>query len=185
MLQNMNLDCIQMLQDFDMFSKALHEFVSNRPAQVKLADSPKDPSVHAILLIIDFVFDMLQDCGLSLMNKIYTRIREKKNFDFFILEGWHYCDLTRVPSKQCIMIDVDIKVHNNYDKWVYCLWIITHIHHIQQERYESRAHKCLSKSLSHEDIELYRSSFVFVWQELERLYTTLANTKYSVFTYDT
>jgi hypothetical protein len=92
---------------FDMFSKALYEHVSNKPGVSKLSKSPTDPSVHAILLIIEFVFDMLQDCWMSVINRIYIQIRERKEFDFQILEGWHQCDLSLVPSKQCLMIDVN------------------------------------------------------------------------------
>jgi hypothetical protein len=36
--------------------------------------------------------------------------------------------------------------------------------------------------LSQEDVELYRISFVFVLQELERLYADIVHTRYCLFT---
>jgi hypothetical protein len=174
MLHTVDTRCTQLLQDGNMFGKALYYYVSkseNKPLEIQ-----KEPGVYALLQLIEFVFDMLYDCGMSVLYRVYIKVRDRRDFEFEIAKEWHECVLSHVPCKQCLVIDIDTKVHEKYNKWVHCLWLITHIHQVENER--SRGQKCCS--ISPEHTELYRISFVFVFEELERLYTDIARAQYSV-----
>ena len=165
--------CTQMLQDCNTFGKALYEYVST--SANKSSEIQTEPGVNALLLLIEFVFDMLHDCGMSVLYRVYIKVRDRRDFEFEIFKEWDECVLSRIPSKQCLVIDIDTKVHEKYTKWVHCLWLITHIQQVENERCARMS--CARCVLSQEDVELYRTSFVFVLQELEKLYTHIAHIK--------
>jgi hypothetical protein len=68
-----------------MFGKALYYYVSK--SENKSSEIQKEPTVHALLLLIEFVFDMLYDCGMSVLYRVYIKVRDRRDFEFEIAKG--------------------------------------------------------------------------------------------------
>ena len=157
--------CMQVLLNDNAFDKALHRFVFGRESEMlRIMQSEQEPNLYSLLLLIDFIFEMFHDCGMSVIYRVYKQIRDRSDVEFQNAEGWHECVLSHVPSQQCLLIDADTAVHEQYSKWVHCLWLITHIRQIENER---------SARVPEPNVQLYQTSFLFIFKELQRLYNDL------------
>lgn len=157
------IGCYEMLDNHDIFCVELNDYLHSSNTQLQ----HKYASVQGILCLIDLVFDMFRDIGLSMHYNVYMSVRLKADPKFERADGWHTCAFSKLPSLQCIRVDTHITLHNTYAKWLQCLWLITHIHEVEQQRAGARS----CANVHAQDAELYRKCMLFVLQSLEHLYT--------------
>jgi hypothetical protein len=167
MYDELDAGCDELLSDESTFHSALDQYVHMKPSDVAHKRDNRKQSVYGLLLLIDFVFDMLRDVGLSVHSTVYTAVRNKTIPHFNVAVGWHVCVLSKLPSRQCICVDDNTMVHEQYMKWLRCLWLATHIHDVERQRpgSDGAVPRCHA--------ELYRASLCFVLQQLRCLYADL------------
>jgi len=157
------IGCYEMLNTHSNFCLELHDYLHSSNTQLE----HKYASVQGILCLIDLVFDMFRDIGLSMHYNVYMSVKFKADPNFERADGWNTCVFSKLPSLQCVRVDTRITVHNKYCKWLQCLWLITHIHEVEQQRAGARS----GANVDAQDAELYRKSMLFVLQSLEHVYT--------------
>ena len=153
-----------MLLDGDNFRVALLQYVDG-----KSTDKVGEQIIMGTLLLIEFVLDMLRDAGLSVQHKVYTALKHKTEPTLEIAHGWHMCAFSALLSFKCVRVDEETTVHEHYSSWMLKVWLITHIHELEQKR--RSASGCAEIPAA--DVELYRSVLVFVFEQLYVLYTSV------------
>ena len=156
--------CYELLASDNDFRLALNDYLhcTNTHLQTNLNFA----SVQEILSLIELVFDMFREIGLSMHYNVYMSVRSKQDPKFDTAEGWNTCVFSKLPSLQCIRVDTRITLHNKYAKWLQCLWLITHIHEVEHQRAGARSFG----GVQQEHAELYRKSALFVLQSLQDFY---------------
>jgi len=157
------IGCYEMLNTHSIFCLELQDYLysSNTQLQHKYA------SVQGTLCLIDLVFDMFRDIGLMMHYNVYMSVKFKADPIFEKADGWNTCVFSKLPSLQCVRVDTRITMHNKYCKWLQCLWLITHIHEVEQQRGGARS----GGNVDAQDADVYRKSMLFVLQSLEHVYT--------------
>jgi len=161
------IGCYEMLENESIFCLELNDYLHSSNTQVQ----HKYASVQGILCLIDLVFDMFRDIGLSMHYNVYMSVRFKADATFARADGLHTCVFSKLPSPQCVRVDAHITVHNKYAKWLQCLWLITHIDEVEQQLIQQRAGARSGANVNAQDADVYRKSMLFVLQSLEHVYT--------------
>ena len=161
--------CRKLLQDGDSFRVALLQFVDGKDkvcVEGKSADKVGEEGIIEILLLIDFVLEMLRDVGLSVQHKVYTALKHRLEPPLETADGWHTCAFSALQSCRCLRVDDETTVHEDYSRWMLSVWLVTHMQELEQQR--RRASGC--PEIPTADVELYRSALAFVLEQLEVLY---------------
>ena len=177
MQHSVQTGCEELLLDKDVFHRALEQYLSCKQTDMQLNqhnDKHPEQSVLGLLLLIDFVFDMLRDCGLTVQHTVYNTVRHKADPHFDEADGWYKCVFSGLLSRRCLRVDAHIVVHEQYSKWLRCVWLATHMHEVEQQRRNVSMCKEISEIPRH-DAELYRAALRFVLQQLQQLYAHLAS----------
>ena len=156
--------CSQLLLDSDNFRVALLQYVDG-----KSTDKVGEQGIMGMLLMIDFALDMLRDAGLFAQHKVYTVLKHKTEPTLEMAHGVHMCAFSALMSLKCVRVDEQTTVHEHYRRWMLSVWLITHMHELEQKR--RRASACAE--IPPADVELYRSAFVFVLEQLDVLYASV------------
>ena len=117
---NVRTLCHELLQDANSFRAALQQHVDGKQAHT----FDREQSVVGLMLLIDFVFEMLRDCGLHKQHMVYTAIKNKTETRFEIEEEWQVCALSALPSRRCLRIDECVTVDAQYRKWIWIAWLL-------------------------------------------------------------
>lgn len=167
----LQIGCYEMLNTHSIFRVELQDYLHGSTTQLQ----NKYASVQGTLCLIDLVFDMFRDIGLSMHYNVYMSVKLKADPIFEKANGWNTCALSKLPSLHCVRVDTRITMHNKYCKWLQCLWLITHIHEVEQQRGGARS----DANVNAQDADVYRKSMLFVLQSLEHVYThvMLANAR--------
>jgi hypothetical protein len=160
----------ELLLDENAFHSALSKYIYGKPTDVHQNSDSHEQSVQGLLQLIDFVFDMLRDAGLSVLHSVYISVRNKHGHDFERVQGWHKCAINRLPSLRCYRVDEHTTVHEQYIKLLRCLWLSTHIHDVEQQRQRVRA----GEDMPREHAQLYRAALLFILQQQKQLYADLS-----------
>jgi hypothetical protein len=166
MQHSVDTGCDELLSNEHVFHDELHKYLDCKNAEMQTRSHTQQQSVLGVLLLIDFVFDMLLDIGLSVQHRVYSAVKAKQDPQFELAEGWHKCVFSRLPSLRCVRVDTHTTVHQDYGKWLQCLWLATHMHEVEQRRRGAR----VRADVPHEHSELYRKSLLFVLEHLKQLY---------------
>jgi hypothetical protein len=170
MLHSVRTGYEELLLDEHAFHSALHKYLHGKPTDMHHKTDSHEMSVLGLLLLIDFVFDMLRDAGLSVLHSVYSSVRNKPGHQFERAQGWHTCAISRLPSLRCYQVDVDTTVHEQYMKLLRCVWLSTHIHEVEQQRPGARG----GQDVPREHSELYSAALLFVLQQQKQLYADLS-----------
>ena len=157
------IGCYEMLNTHSIFCLELQDYLHSSNTQLQ----HNYASVQGTLCLIDLVFDMFRDIGLSMHHNVYMSVKLKADPIFEKADGWNTCVFSKLPSLECVRVDTRITMHNKYCKWLQCLWLITHIHEAEQQRGGPRS----GANVNAEDADVYRKSMLFVLQSLEHVYT--------------
>ena len=163
--------CDELLLDEDVFCGELHKYLDAKNSELQHKNCKAEQSVLGVLFLIDFVFDMLQDIGLTVQHRVYNAVKHKQDPHFELADGWHECVFSRLPSPRCVRVDAHTTTHERYGKWLQCLWLVTHIHEVEQQRGCAR----VRAQVPREHSELYRKSLLFVLNTLKQLYAHIVN----------
>ena len=162
-----------MLGDSTVFSHKLHNFVSAQHGHQRTSGSECIvPSVAGLLTLLDLVFDMLNDVGLSVIFSTYVTVKSQETIEFEPAHGWNLCCFSRLPSGDCVHIGGNRTANLKYLKYLQCLWIVTHLKEIENcrnVRDEDRG-----QQIPEHVCEVYRSAFLCVLEELERVYISVS-----------
>jgi hypothetical protein len=159
----------EMLEDQDMFYAQFCKHL-DRNAELQQRHQSQKQTVSGLLCLIDFVFDMFQEIGLLNQYLIYNAVKKKNDAKFQLVEGLNECMLSHLSCVSCIRVDANIIVHEQYNRWLQCLWLVTHIYEVEQENcmaLKNTQHVCVI-GLKHS--EIYRKCFCLVIQSLQNLY---------------
>jgi len=169
------IGCYEMLENQSIFCLELNDYLRGSNTQVQ----HKYASVQGIVCLIDLVFDMFRDIGLSMHYNVYMSVRSKADATFARADGLHTCVFSKLPSLQCVRVDAHICVHNKYAKWLQCLWLITHMDEVEQQLIQQRGGTRSRANVNAQDADVYRKAMLFVLQSLEQVYThvMLANAR--------
>ena len=163
--------CDELLLDENVFCNELHKYLDSKNSESQHKNYQQEQSVSGVLFLIDFVFDMFQEIGLAVQYSVYHAVKHKQDPHFELADGWHECVFSRLPSLRCVRVDVQITVHEQYVKWLQCLWLATHMHEVEQQRRGAR----VRAEVPREHSELYRKSLLFVLEKLKQLYLHIVN----------
>ena len=170
MLHSVHTGYEELLSDEHAFHRALHKYVHGKPTEMHHRSDGDQQSVVGLLLLMEFVFDMLRDAGLSVLHGVYSSVRNKPCHLFETAHGWHKCAFSRLPSLRCYRVDVHTTVHEQYIKLLRCVWLTTHIHEVEQQRQGARA----GEEVPRAHAELYRAALLFILQQQQQLYADLS-----------
>jgi hypothetical protein len=145
--------CDELLLDENVFCNELHKYL----------DSKNSESQHK------------KEIGLAVQHSIYHAVKHKQDPHFELADGWHECVFSRLPSLRCVRVYAQITVHEQYVKWLQCLWLATHMHEVEQQHRGAR----VRAEVPREHSELYRKSLLFVLQKLKQLYLHIVNNNVS------
>jgi len=159
----------ELLEDPDMFYAQFCKHL-DRNAESQQKHQSQKQTVSGLLHLIDFVFDMFQEIGLSSQYLIYNAVKKKNDAKFQLVEGLNECMLCQLSCVSCIRVDANIIVHEQYNRWLQCLWLVTHIYEVEQQN--STAFKSTQNlgAIALKHSELYRKCFCLVIQSLQNLY---------------
>jgi hypothetical protein len=166
MQHSVDTGCDELLLNQHVFHDELHNYLDTKNTEVQTSNYNQGQSVLGVLFLIDFVFDMLLDVGLSVQHSIYSTVKSKPVPLFELADGWHTCVLSRLPSLHCVHVDAHTTVHKAYLTWLQSLWLVTHILEVEQQRRGAR----VRADVPREHSELYRKSLLFVMEQLKQLY---------------
>ena len=166
MQHSVETGCDELLTNEHFFHDELHKYLDLKNTDTQHKNHNQQQSVLGVLLLIDFVFDMLLDVGLSVQHSVYSAVKSKQVPQFELTDGWHKCVFSRLPSLHCVHVDAHTTVHKDYVKWLQSLWLATHMHEVEQQRRGAR----VRADVPHEHSELYRKSLLFVMEQLKQLY---------------
>jgi hypothetical protein len=160
---------VRTLVDEHVFHNALHNYLACKNVDMHHKSHDREQSVLGLLLLFDFVFDMLRESGLSVQYSVYNAVRNKQEPGFEVAEDWYQCVFSRLPSLRCLRVDAHTTVHTHYSKWLQCLWLATHIHEVELQRRGAR----VRADVPREHAELYRKALLFVLEHLQQLYAQI------------
>jgi hypothetical protein len=83
--------------------------------------------------------------------------------------------LPQLPSRHCVHVGGHLTANCKYLKWLQCLWIVTHLKEIENNR-NARV-QGERQRIPHDACELYRLSFLYLLEELERLHASVSMQK--------
>lgn len=161
---NVRTLCHNLLEDANSFRAALQQFVDGKQAHTL----QKEQSVAGLILLIDFVLEMLRDCGLHKLHGVYTAIKNKTEPRFELEKELQVCALSALPSHRCLRINESLAVDAQYRKWIWSAWLVTHMQELEQQR-----RRC--KEIAPADAELYRTALSCVLEQFELVYATVCD----------
>lgn len=161
-----------MLVDSAVFSHKLNHYVSSQHGHQRTSGPGcMVPSVAGLLTLLDIVFDMLNDVGLCVIFSTYITVKSQETIEFEPAHGWNLCCFSRLPSRDCVYIGGNRTANFKYLKWLQCLWIVTHLKEIENCR--NARDEGRGQQIPEDVCEVYRSAFLYVLEELERLYNSV------------
>ncbi len=160
----------ELLRDAQNFHTSLQQYVEGKRVDDQNNDSMQ--SVSKLLLMIEFVFEMLRDVGLAVQHQLYVALKEKNDPRFEHAAGWRKCALSGLQSCRCLCVNA-LTVDEQYIKWLRCIWLVTHIQELEHHR---RRQTGREEMLS-EHTEMYRTALAFVFEQLQNLYAAVCTAK--------
>lgn len=158
----------ELLRDSETFRIALQRFVEAKAIDIQTSD--KVQSVPGLLLLIDFVLEMMRDAGLVAQYRVYAAVKQKTEASFERAVGCQRCAISGLMSARCLRVAEAVVVEEQYKTWLCSVWLLTHMLEIEQQRRRTRCQEVPAK-----DAELYREAFLFVIDTLENMYAILQN----------
>jgi hypothetical protein len=120
----------------------------------------------SVLELIETVFDMLGELGLRNHNNVFLGVKRRPQNVFPCSGVWQICHVSGIVSRDCVQVDDAVFVHTQYQKWLQCLWLATHM----REQEQARATKAHVAAIPPAQAGIYRAAVRYVLEQLEELY---------------
>lgn len=152
------------LDDRDEFFKTMKHFVQND------CKDTGENSLSFLLCQIDQIVKFFESIGHQNIIRVFEAICNHSSISFSYSKSWKICIICGVPSRNTLRLNECMFVSTQYEKWVKCVWLCTHM--LALER--SRRHERYSvKTIKESDADIYRRALKYVFHSFLQMYETM------------
>lgn len=144
------------LDDAGVFETALKNYVCRTEHALPLGQR-----LGGLLQLLEIVVRALADTGQKYLHEVLVCVQKQVSVHVTVVHGWRSCHISGLPSRSCLQIGDFVVVHEQYAKFVQCLWLVTHVHEVEAAR------GCGDIPRPHAGA--YRDCFRFVFAQLEEM----------------
>ena len=182
--QKTNLPCAnpttsntQLIESDVYFAHLLQQFAELNDAKLFFEDfylglcNQHDKSiVFQKIAQFEKIVNLFGTFGYKNICDVYQAVKQHATINFAKMHRFQVCAISGVLSKNMLALSSNIYVHEQYEKFVTCLWTVLHIKQIEKNRKNNKQpiwckqNKIGSVELTTEQSEIYRQSILVVLQ---------------------
>ena len=152
------------LEHREDFFKVISSFVAN-----ECMDTGKN-SISFMLCQIESIVKFFECIGHANITRVFDAICNHYTITFLRSKAWRICSISGIPNKETLRINEQVHVSLQYEKWVKCVWLVTHMLALERSR---RHERYAVKTIAKKDADVYRRALLYVFQSFLRMYKTL------------
>jgi hypothetical protein len=148
------------LADFSALNKALVDHRHGKESAEKLEN---------MLQLVETFFEILKEIGLKNQCDVYHAVKNNSENVFSATGVWHTCHISGCVSCDCLQVSETVFVHQQYNKWLQCLWLTTHVGQLEQSRFVETQSFCIPDA----HVKIYQTAMQFVIEQIVQLHTAV------------
>lgn len=177
---NISMQNEDMTTDQDTFALPLHDLQDAQffYQQLKLTyeDDRNITILHKRLEQLEQMIQVLFLLGYKNIADLYLAVRQQNTIHFEQMQRHTVCTLSGITSRNALCVGNILFVHQKYQKFATCLWMVLHIKQIEKQRKNNRATK--KEKIPFQHSEIYRKSFLHLFQSLCTSYDQIIKHKH-------